>query len=89
MLDVIFSTKLDTAEKRKILGDEYGFTMSRAMEGDVSGMSDLSKGILEKGRAEDIKKLMKNLGFSAERAMAVLEVPESEWQKYAELLGKQ
>jgi len=61
-------------------------------------MDDLSRGLREKSYAkghaegrtetiiESLKKLMKNMGLSADRAMALIGVPETEWQEYAELL---
>lgn len=68
-------------------------------------MCNLSKGVRGKGRTEDraegraegmadgilasIKNLVKNMGVSIEQAMSVLEVPESERQRYMDLLEKQ
>ena len=60
-------------------------------------MCNLSKGVEEKGiakgRAEgvlsSIKSLMETLGLTIEQAMAALKVPESEKQKYMDLLERQ
>ena len=41
---------------------------------------------LEKGRAESIRSLMDNMGLPFERAMRILNVPETEAPKYRELL---
>ena len=60
-------------------------------------MCNLSKGMMEKGMAKgmtngiltSIKNLVKNMGVSVEQAMAVLEIPEAERQKYMDLLEQQ
>ena len=68
-------------------------------------MCNLSKGVREKGVVEgmaegmakgmtngilvSIKNLVKNMGVSVEQAMAVLEIPETERQKYMDLLEQQ
>ena len=65
-------------------------------------MCNLSKGVMEKGlakgraegRAEgmadgilaSIKSLIKNMGISVEQAMSMLDIPETEQQKYVDLL---
>ena len=56
-------------------------------------MCNLSKGVRDKGREEgilsSIKSLMETLGLTIEQAMAALKVPESEKQKYMDLLERQ
>ena len=97
MLDVLLSSETSAAEKRKILEDEYHIQMTQKLESEVSGMCNLSKGVLEKGMEKGvtkgtvsaIKNLVKNMGFSIEQAMSVLEVPETERQNYMELLKQQ
>ena len=53
-------------------------------------MCNLSKGVREMGRADGIlsaiKSLVKNMNVSVEQAMSVLEIPETERQKYMDLL---
>ena len=57
-------------------------------------MCNLSKGVREIGRAEghteralsDLRSLMETLGLTIEQAMAALKIPESERQKYLDLL---
>ena len=67
-------------------------------------MCNLSKGVQEKGRAEgraeghaegmtngilsSIKNLMETMGLPMEQAMAALKVPETEKQKYIDLLKR-
>lgn len=54
MLDVLLSSEVSEAEKRKILQDDYDIQMTRAMEEEVSVMCNLSKGVEEKGIAKGI-----------------------------------
>ena len=101
MLDVLLSNETSEAEKRKILQDDYDIQMTQTMEREVSVMCNLSKGVWEKGIAEgraegmangilaSIKNLVKNMGISVEQAMSVLEIPETERQKYMDLLERQ
>ena len=105
MLDVLLSHETSEAEKRKILQDDYDIQMTQTMEREVSVMCNLSKGVRQKGCAEgraegraegmangilaSIKNLVKNMGVSVEQAMSVLEIPETERQKYMDLLERQ
>ena len=90
MLDVLLSSEISEVEKRKILQDDYDIQMSQTMEREVSVMCNLSKGVEEKGVAKgiltSIKNLMETMGLTIEQAMAALKVPESERQKYMDLL---
>ena len=60
-------------------------------------MCNLSQGVKELGRTEgriegiieSIRNLMANTGWTLERAMEALGIPESDRPKYAELLQKQ
>ena len=101
MLDVLLSNETSEVEKRKILQDDYGIQMTQTMEQEVSVMCNLSKGVEEKGIAKGmaagiangilaaIKSLVKNMGISAEQAMSVLEIPETERQNYRDLLKQE
>ena len=101
MLDVLLSHETGKAEKRKILQEDYDIPMTQKLEQEVSVMCNLSKGVMEKsmkkGLAEgmangilsSLKNLVKNMGLPVEQAMAVLEIPESERQKYREMLEQQ
>jgi len=100
-LDVLLGSETSEAQKRKILKDDYDIQMTRRMEEEVSVMCNLSKGVMEKsfakGRAEgladgilsSIKGLMETMNLTIEQAMAALKVPETERQKYRDLLEKQ
>lgn len=97
MLDVLLSNETSEAEKRKILQNDYDIQMSQTMEQEVSVMCNLSKGVREKGRAEgmtngilsSIKNIMETMGLSIEQAMMALKVPDTERQKYIDLLKNQ
>lgn len=56
-------------------------------------MCNLSKGVMAKGMTNgilaSIKSLMETLGLSIEQAMEALKVPETEKQKYMDLLKQQ
>ena len=98
MLDVLLSHETGEEEKKEILQNDYGIPMTETIEREVSVMCNLSKGVEEmgmaKGRAEghieralsDLRSLMETLGLTVEQAMAALKVPETERQKYLDLL---
>ena len=44
---------------------------------------------MEKGRGQDVRMLMKNLGLSFEKALAALGVPHEQWGRYAQMVGQQ
>ena len=97
MLDVLLSNETSEAEKRKILQDDYDIQMTQTMEREVLVMCNLSKGVEERGMAKgltngiltSIKNLVKNMGVSVEQAMAALKIPDTEKQKYMDLLDQQ
>ena len=71
-------------EKGIAKGRAEGHAEGRA-EGQAEGMTKgLTNGILL-----SIKNLVKNMGVSVEQAMSVLEIPETERQKYLDLLERQ
>lgn len=104
MLDVLLSSEVSEQEKRDVLENEYGIQMTKTMESEVSTMCNLGRSVMEKGLAEgeakgmekgmakgivsSIKNLAKNMGMSVEQAMSVLEIPESERQKYMEMMER-
>ena len=99
MLDVLFSEKIDVDTKKQMLEKEYGIKMTEEMEEEVLGMCDYSVGVYERGLAqgiaqgvesnllENIKSVMKNLSISLERALEILNVPQSEYEKYKKLIN--
>ncbi len=49
LLNILISSELDGAKKLDIISDNYDITVTRELEGDVSLMCNLSKGILDNG----------------------------------------
>lgn len=98
LLDTLFTNRTATAEKKKILQEEFDIHMTQHLEREVSAMCNWSDGIEEKGIEKgiekgmlkrgltDLRNLMETLGLTLEAAMAALKIPESERAVYAELL---
>lgn len=90
LLAVLFSTEKDADKKKKILHDEFDIAMTKTMEDEVYNMCNYSKGVEEKGIQKGIlvsvRNLIKNTNMTPQQAMAVLEIPENEQQKYIEQL---
>lgn len=105
LLDVLLSPKAGEAEKRQVLQEEFDIPMTETLEAEVHQMCNLSQGVMELGRAEgmaqgmdkgmvegflaSIRNLMANTGWSLEKAMETLGVPETDRPKYTDLLQKQ
>ncbi len=66
--------------------DEKAFAEDMREEGREEGrIEGLAKGHADE-KLESIKKLMKNLSLSSEKAMELLDVPAEEYDKYKALL---
>ena len=97
LLDVLLSPKADEAKKRQVLQEEFDIPMTETLEAEVHQMCNLSEGVRDLGRAEgraegflaSIRSLMANTGWSLEKAMETLGVPETDRPRYADLLQKQ
>ncbi len=97
LLDVLFSNKKSAVEKGNILKNEFGIPMTEAMEKEFNNMCNLGEAIEQNGikkgrhttRLEDIQAIRKNLGYSLEQAMNLLNVPDDERPEYLTLLQKQ
>ena len=93
MLEVLFSSEIEKIEKRDILRDEFGMTMTKKYEGEVSEMCNFSKGILEKGmenaNISTIKNLMKNMNWSIEQAMSAIGLSEKDKIHYISIIDKE
>lgn len=81
LLEALFSQALPSAEKKRILQEEFNINMSQAFEAEVSEMCNLSQGILEegvtKGRQEGIRALVLSLQkFLKDQALVVKEAAE-------------
>lgn len=96
LLDVLLATDIRPEAKKNVLEDEFSIPISQGFEQEVSGMCNLSKGVLERGRKEGIKEnrlqsikdLMETLSLSFEQAVEALKIPVNERAEYARLLGK-
>ena len=53
--DVLLATDIRPETKKNVLEDEFSIPISQSFEQEVSGMCNLSKGVLERGRKEGIK----------------------------------
>ena len=97
LLDVLLSNKKSAVEKGNILKNEFGIPMTESMEKEFNNMCNLGEAIEQKGikkgrhttRLEDIQAIRKNLGYSLEQAMDLLNVPDDERPEYLTLLQKQ
>jgi len=103
LLDVLLSSETSAKDKQQILHDDFDIKMTQSIEGGISEMCNLSKGIEEKGIAKgiaigekngenamlkSISGLMEYLNVPAEKAMTILQIPESEQKKYLSQLGQ-
>ena len=101
LLDVLFSSKTEAEEKRRILQRDFAIPMTQALERKVDIMCNLSKGVWEKameaGRREgaaqnmlnSIRNLMESMGWPVEQAMSALRVPDADRTQYLEMLREQ
>ena len=101
LLDVLLSPKAGETRERQVLQQEFDIAMTETLEAEVQAMCNLSQGVMalgiekgiEQGKAEgllaSIRNLMANTGWSLEKAMEILGVPETDRSKYADLLQKQ
>ena len=99
MLNVLFGTESDAERKKAYLKDKYAIPMTREFETEVSEMCNLSEGVerkgIAKGRAEGrteglmeaLQNLIRNTGWTVEKAMETLGIPSSERTNYEKLLN--
>lgn len=93
---MLLAANIQPEAKKNVLEDEFSIPISRSFEQEVSGMCNLSKGVLERGRREGIKEnriqsikdLMETLSLSFDQAAEALKIPVSEREEYARLLEK-
>ena len=93
MLNLLFKAKMSAEDKKYQLSKNYGIMMTRAIDKEMDGMCDLSKGVREEGHAEGLKQglekgriemavenvrsLMKELNKTLNEAMQILKIDES------------
>jgi hypothetical protein len=100
MLDVLLSNRREPEEKKKVLKEEFDIEMTKTMEEEVYSMSHVLQGVKESGIAigleqgtiattlRSIKTLMETVPATAEQAMKLLRISESEMPQYANMLQK-
>ena len=94
LLDVLLSSETESEEKKRILQSDFDIKMTKTLESEVQTMCNLSKGVeargiekgIEKGILASVKNLMNSMGWSAERAMDALNIPDAERSKYTVML---
>ena len=94
LLDVLLSNEIEAAEKQQILQRDFDILMTKELERGIQDMCNLGETIarenIAKGRAEgilaSIKSIMETMGLTIEQAMSALKVPDTEKQKYMDLL---
>ena len=93
LLDVLLSPQAGEAKKREVLENDFGIPMTVTLETEVHRMCNLSEGVRDLGRTEgiltSIRNLMANTGWTLEKAMQTLGLPDTDRPKYADLLQKQ
>lgn len=80
-LGALFITRLSTVEKEAILKTEYKIDTKRYGKELYGGMCDLSRGILEEGRAEERKEIirkMMNKGMTEEAIKDLLDATDEQ-----------
>ena len=95
MLDVLFSSMLDSQEKKAILSKEFNLPMTEEFDQGVNNMCNFSDGVfeegmqkgIEKGQLEAVRNLMKSLNCTVERALELLAIPLSERPRIMEQIG--
>jgi len=96
LLNVLLSSETSAKDKQQVLHEDFDIKMTQSIEGGISEMCNLSKGVEEKGIAkgreettlELISNLMDTMNMPAEQAMSKLKIPETEYKKYLSQLGQ-
>ncbi len=94
LLDVIFTSEYCYSEKKEILHNEFNIPMTKHLEDEVSKMGSFSDFVeqrgmqkgMQKGLLESLDNLIKNTGWSIDKAMDTLGIPASDRSTYTELL---
>lgn len=85
LLGTLLSPTIAYRDKQKILENEFDIPMTEISE-EVSGMCNLSDGVERRAIVKSIKNLMETMNWTSEQAMDALKIPESEREKYIEML---
>ena len=99
MLDVLFSSMLDSQEKKAILSTEFNLPMTEEFDQGVNDMCNFSDGVFEEGRQKGveqgiekerirlIRSFMEKFGFSVEKAMDFMGIAPAERERLLAMLG--
>ena len=94
LLTVLFSDKIETEEKKRILEEDFDIEMGKDAESEVYEMCNygdyverrgIEKGI-ERGLLSSIKNLMDTMEWTAEQAMNALKIEKMQQKKYLQML---
>jgi hypothetical protein len=80
LLDVLLAANIQPETKKNVLEDEFSIPISQSFEQEVSGMCNLSKGVLERGRKEGIEqgiKEGKKEGIKENRLQSIKDLMET------------
>lgn len=61
MLDTLFSSEMDTQQKKQLLEKEHHMIMTRELEGEIGSMCNVSEGLWERALKEGISQVIKNM----------------------------
>lgn len=75
MLSVLLSRDIIPETKKEILQNEFGINMTSKIESEVADVCNLSQGLVDEVKIEDIKNLMESTGWDIDKCMDVLKVP--------------
>ena len=88
MLDVLLSGRIEPAEKKKTLQEEFGIAMTKKLEGDVRRMCNLSQGVYDeatdKALVTTIKNLLESTDWDIEQCMDNMKIPAEKRETYKE-----
>ena len=98
LLGTLLTSDSSVDEKKRVLQEEFHIPMTQTIDREVSKVSTFlqsveARGIqkghdqgYEEGILNSLKLLIKNTGWSAEKAMMTLEIPQSQRETYAKLV---
>ena len=94
LLSTLLSTTESVEKRKQILETEFNIPMTKEIEEEVLEMCNLGMAVELKGvkqgkeqsLLESIKKMIKNLGLTAQQAMDTLEIPKDDQARYAAML---
>ena len=101
LLDVLFTSEKEVAERKRILEEEFHIPMNDNIEKEMDHMCNLSKGVENRGirkgiaqgheeeRLNSIRSLMETLNLTLDQAMQALKIPDSEREKYLQMFAQQ